>query len=85
MNHNTTLSVAATAAAMAVTGITAMATPALAWGHHHHNNGIKVNQSIDQANVCYGLQPVRPDLAAVQQQSTTLCVNNVSNNADIQR
>ena len=85
MNHKPTmLAVTAIVAAMVVTGIAAMATPALAWGHHHHNNGIKVNQSIDQLNVCSGppLEPVR-EAAAVSQQ--TVCVNDGSNNADVQR
>ena len=86
MNHNTTLAVATIVAAIAVTGIAAMATPALAWGHHHHNNGIKVNQSIDQANFCSGPStppPPPPRLTAAVSPST-VCLNDGSNNADIQ-
>jgi len=84
MNHKPTmLTVTAIVAAIAVTGIAATATPALAWGHHHHNNGIKVNQSIDQLNVCSGRPiEVRPTVATTL--SSTICVNEGSNNADIQ-
>jgi len=83
MNHKPTmLALTAIVAAMAVTGITAMATPVFAGGHHHHNNGIKVNQSIDQANVCSGPSPTE----AVRGPPTpTVCVNAGSNNADVQR
>jgi hypothetical protein len=73
------LTVAAIVAAMAVTGIAAVATPVFAGGHHHHDNGIKVNQSIDQLNVCSG-QPGEPGRVI-----PTICVNEGSNNADIQR
>jgi hypothetical protein len=87
MNH-TTLAVAAIVAGMAVTGITAMATPSLAWGHHHHNNGIKVNQSTDQVNVCSG-SPTRDlaaaSTAAVLPSPRTLCDNEGRNDVDIQR
>ena len=83
MNHKPTmLAVATIVAAMAVTGISAMATPAFAGGHHHNNNGIKVHQSINQANICSGPSPTE----AVRGPSpTTLCVNDGSNNADIDR
>jgi hypothetical protein len=88
MNHKPTmLTVTAIVAAMAVTGIAATAIPqqALAWGHHHHNNnGVKVSQSIHQINVCSGQPPELQRLAAVESQST-VCVNDGSNNADIQR
>jgi hypothetical protein len=63
-----------------------MAAPVFAGGHHHHNsNGIKVNQSIDQANLCSGPSaPPPPNIEAAQQQSPTGCLNDGSNN-DIQR
>jgi hypothetical protein len=100
MNHKPTmLALTAIVAAIAVTGIAAMATPVFAGGHHHHNNGIKVNQSIDQANVCSGpsttVNPPRAlsptvagneSAAAVRQlPPTTVCLNDGTNNADIQR
>jgi hypothetical protein len=80
------LAVAAIVAAMAVTGIAAVATPVFAGGHHHHNNGIKVNQSIDQLNVCSGSPQEAPGLVAPPpRQAPTICLNEGSNNADIQR
>ncbi|HKR57831.1 MAG TPA: hypothetical protein VJR67_03070 [Candidatus Nitrosopolaris sp.] len=87
MNHKPTmLAVTAIVAAMAVTGIAAMATPVFAWGHHHnHDNGIKVHQSINQLNVCSGQPQEVVTLAAAQQQSPTVCLNTGSNNADIDR
>jgi hypothetical protein len=66
---------------MAVTGIATMATPVFAGGHHHHNNSVKVNQTADQANVCSG-SPVTILPIPVP---TTLCDNEGSNSADIQR
>jgi len=70
-NHkNTTLAVAAIVAAVALTAV-AFAIPqqALAYGHHHNNNSIKVNQDINQLNAC----------------SNSICVNDASNDADIHR
>jgi hypothetical protein len=67
---NTTLAIAAIVAAVAVTAI-AFAVPqqALAGGYHHnHSNSIKVNQQIDQANVC---------------SNSSFCLNDGSNDADI--
>jgi hypothetical protein len=73
MNHkNTTLAIAAIVAAVAVTAI-AFAIPqqALAGGsHHNHGNSIKVDQQIDQANVC---------------SNSSFCLNDGSNDADIHR
>jgi hypothetical protein len=89
MNHKPTiLVVTAMVAAMVMTGIAAMATPqlALAGGyHHHHQNGVKVNQSTDQANLCSG--PIRQFewVAATDGSQSTVCLNEGSNNADIQR
>ena len=73
MNHrNTTLAIAAIIAAVAVTAI-AFAVPqqALAGGYHHnHGNSVKVNQQIDQANVCT---------------NSSSCLNDANNSADIHR
>ena len=75
MRHkNTTLSIAAIIAAVAVTAL-AFDIPqqALAVGHHHnHNsNSIKVEHQIDQANVCNG--------------TSTLCLNVANNTANVHR
>ena len=88
MNHRPAiLAVTAIVAAMVVTGIAALATPqqALAGGHHHHNNGVKVNQTTDQANVCSGPTQVRKWLTATDESQSTVCLNEGTNNADIQR
>ena len=73
MNHkNTTLAIAAIVAAVAVTAI-AFAVPqlALAGGYHHnHGNSIKVDQQIDQANLC---------------SNQSFCQNFASNDANIHR
>ena len=73
MNHkNTTLAIAAIIAAVGVTAI-AFAVPqqALAGGYHHnHGNSVKVNQQIDQANVC---------------SNSSFCLNDASNDAQIHR
>jgi hypothetical protein len=80
MNHKPTmLTVTAIVAPIAVTAISAMTTPALAGGHDHH--GIKVNQSIDQANTCPPILPVW----ILDESHSTVCVNDGSNNADVQR
>ena len=72
MNHkNTTLAIAAIVAAVAVTAI-AFAVPqqALAGGHHHNSNSIKVDQQIDQLNACT---------------NSSFCQNDASNDADVHR
>jgi hypothetical protein len=73
-SKNTTLSIAAIIVAIAVTAV-ALGIPqqALAGGHHHnHNsNSIKVEQQIDQANVCNG--------------TSTTCLNLANNTANIHR
>lgn len=68
---NMTLAMAAMVAAVAVTAV-AFAVPqqALAHSGHHHNSGVKVNQQIDQANLC---------------SNNTLCLNNGNNTVDIDR
>ena len=72
MNHkNTTLAIAAIVAAVAMTAV-AFAIPqqALAYGHHHHNDLIKVSQDISQANLC---------------SNSSFCLNDASNDAHIHR
>jgi len=71
MNHKyVTLGIAAIIAAMAVTAV-GFAVPQQALAHSgHHNNGIKVDQSISQANVCA---------------NDSLCENSADNQADIDR
>ena len=71
MNHkDTTLAISAIVAAIALTAV-AFAIPqqALAYGHHHNHNIVKVNQNISQLNAC----------------SDSICVNDASNDADIHR
>jgi hypothetical protein len=73
MNHkNTTLALAAIVAAVAMTAV-GFAVPQQAfahYGHHSHNsNSIDVSQSISQANIC----------------SNSTCLNDASNDADIDR
>jgi hypothetical protein len=74
MKHeNTTLAIAAIVAALALTAV-AFAIPqqALAGGHHNHNNknSIKVDQQIDQLNVC---------------DNSSFCQNDANNSADIHK
>ena len=92
MNHRpTTLALTAIVAAIAVTGIAAMATPVFAGGHHH-NNGIKVNQQVSQANVCTGVNEESGESpTAAENENTekapapTICLNTGTNTADISR
>jgi hypothetical protein len=72
MNHkHTTLAIAAIVAAVAMTAV-AFAIPqqALAYGHHHNGNSIKVSQQIDQQNFC---------------DNGALCDNEANNSVDIDR
>jgi hypothetical protein len=75
MNHKyITLGVAVIVAAVAVTAV-GFAAPqqALAhYSHHHHHSdsGIKVDQQINQANLC---------------SNNSLCLNNGNNTANIDR
>ena len=75
MNYSRiTLAISALVAAAALATV-AFTVPqqVMAGGHHHHsnnNNGIRVNQTISQANIC---------------DQNTLCLNNGNNSADIQR
>ena len=70
MNHNVTLVIVALVVATTLTSVGfAIPQQALAYGHHHNNNSIKVNQDINQLNAC----------------SNSICVNDASNDADIHR
>ena len=72
MNHKyVTLGIVAIIAAIAVTAV-GFGTPqqAFAHKHYHHNDGIKVDQSIGQLNACF---------------NRALCLNNANNTADIDR
>lgn len=71
MNHKyVTIGIAAIIAAVAVSTV-GFAVPQQALAHSgHHNNGVKVDQSISQLNACSNF---------------TTCVNDASNNADIDR
>jgi hypothetical protein len=73
MNHKyVTLGIVSIIAAMAVTAVGfAVPQQALAHsGHHHHNNGVKVDQNISQLNVC---------------DNGAACANEAFNTADIDR
>ena len=71
MNHrHMTFALAAIVAVVAVTSVgSVVPQQALAY-HLHNNNGIKVNQNITQANLC---------------SDNTVCVNEGSNSADIDK
>jgi hypothetical protein len=77
MNHNVTLSIAAIVTAIALTAV-AFAVPqqVLAYGHHHNHNSIKVDQQINQQNVCSEAIVLPP---------YTTCDNEANNSADIHR
>jgi hypothetical protein len=58
---------------------------ALAYKHHNnHKNSIKVDQQINQLNQCTGV-PLDNIRTAVEQLSSTVCVNQGDNSADIHR
>jgi hypothetical protein len=87
MNHSRiTLAITAivTAAALA-TVVFAVPQQVMAYRHNHHNNGIKVDQQVNQANICSGQPPEIKKLDAVQPLpgSNTVCINEGSNSADI--
>jgi hypothetical protein len=54
MNHKNAILVAAAIIAAVSLTASALALPqqVMAGGHRHHNNGIKVDQQISQANLC---------------------------------
>jgi uncharacterized protein (DUF697 family) len=72
MNHNyVTLGITAIIAAVALSAIGfALPQQALAYHHHNHNNGVKVDQQILQENFCT---------------NQTECLNTADNQADIHR
>ena len=84
-----TLAITAIVAAAALATVSfAVPQQLMAGGHKHHNNNnsIKVDQQVNQANVCSGQSPEVLMKAAVQQPppgSNTICVNEGSNSADI--
>jgi hypothetical protein len=89
MNHNVTIGFVAIVAAMALTGV-AFAVPqqALAGGHNykhnnHNSNSIKVDQQINQENNCTGLPQAGWILDNIG--SSTVCLNQGDNSADIHR
>jgi hypothetical protein len=83
-----TLAIAAmvTAAALATVAF-AVPQQVMAYRHsHHNNNNIKVDQQINQANFCSGQpQEVLKRLAATTPESSTVCINEGNNSADIGR
>ena len=88
MNHNVTLGIVAIVAAMTLTAV-AFAVPqqALAYRHHHnhnHNNSIKVDQQINQLNECTGV-PLDNIRTLDNTGSSTVCVNQADNSADIHK
>jgi hypothetical protein len=88
MNYNVTLGIVAIVAAMTLTAV-AFAVPqqALAYRHHHnhyHNNHIKVDQQINQLNECTGV-PLDNIRTLDDTGSSTVCVNQGDNSADIHR
>lgn len=84
------LSLAAIIAVIAVTTIGfAIPQQALAY-RHHHSNGVKVDQQINQANVCTGVnEEASESPTQVEKESAepapvpTICLNSGSNTADI--
>jgi hypothetical protein len=89
MNHNVTLGTVAIVAAMALTGV-AFGIPqqALAGGHHykhnnHNSNSVKVDQQINQENSCTGIPQAGWLLDNTG--SSTVCLNQGDNSADIHR
>jgi hypothetical protein len=85
MNHSVTLTFVAIVAATTLTGVVfAIPQQALAYKHHHHNNHIKVDQQINQLNQCTGAPPDNIK-GTLEQFSSTVCVNQGDNSADIHR
>jgi hypothetical protein len=62
---------------------------ALAYKHHNnhnnHKNSIKVDQQINQLNQCTGVPRDNIRTLSVEQLSSTVCVNQGDNSADIHR
>jgi hypothetical protein len=88
MNHNVTLGIVAIVAAMTLTAV-AFAVPqqALAYRHHHnhnHGNSIKVDQQVNQLNECTGV-PLDSIRTLDGTGSSTVCLNQADNSADIHK
>ena len=88
MNHNVTLGIVAIVAAMTLTAV-AFAVPqqALAYRHHHnhnHSNSIKVDQQVNQLNECTGV-PQDNIRTLDNTGSSTVCLNQADNSADIHK
>jgi len=91
MHHTKfTLASAAIIAVIAVTAIGfAIPQQALAY-RHHHNNGIKVDQQISQANICAGVNEEATDNPTLPEKESaepapapTICLNSANNSADV--
>jgi hypothetical protein len=85
MNHNVTFAIVAIAAAGVLIAATfAIPQQALAYRHHHNNhNSIKVDQQINQQNLCTGVSDTTRTLESTV--SSTVCVNQADNSADIHK
>ena len=86
MNHNVTLAIVAIVAATTLTAV-AFAIPqqALAGGHHNHkHNSIKVDQQVNQLNECTGV-PLDNIRTLDGTDSSTVCLNQADNSADIHK
>jgi hypothetical protein len=88
MNHNVTLAIVAIVAATTLAAV-AFSIPqqALAYKHHNnhnnHKNSIKVDQQINQENDCTGVPLEWKTLDNTG--SSTVCLNQGDNSADIHR
>jgi hypothetical protein len=91
MNHNVTIGIVAIVAATALTGVAfaiQQQQQALAGGHHykynnHNSNSVKVDQQINQLNQCTGVPQAKWILDNTR--SSTVCLNQGDNSADIHR
>jgi hypothetical protein len=83
-----TLAITAIVAAAALATV-AFAVPqqVMAYRHSHHNNNnsIKVDQQANQANFCSGQPPEVKRSTATTAESTTVCIIEGNNSADIGR
>ena len=83
-----TLTITAIVAAAALATVTFAVPQQVMAYRHHSNNSIKVDQQVNQANLCSTSSP--PDLTTTRELLTqhppgpsTLCINEGSNSADI--
>jgi len=94
MNHkNVTFAIAAIMATISAVSVGFTAPQqALAYHHHNHNNGVKVNQQIGQVNACTGAKDdgeepgetgnlEREEVEEVS--APTVCLNTGDNQVDI--